>query len=61
MKQVSNSDFDKILRLLYALSKTQGTCLKERENSRKAYLLHKKLTRKETKGNGNAISNTDKL
>lgn len=55
MKQVSNSDFDKILRLLYALSKTQGTCLKERENARKAHVLHKKLTKR------NAISNTHKL
>ena len=59
MKQVSDSDYKMILRLLYALSTTKGGCVRERENSRKAYLLHKKLVRKETKHY--AISNTDTL
>lgn len=59
MKQVSNSDFDKILRLLYALSKTRGATIKEQENARKATLLHKKLSRKEEK-NGNKC-NTHRL
>ena len=53
MRQVSNSDYDRILRLLYALSKTGGKTVRETENARKAYLLHKKLTRKEAKQNGN--------
>ena len=51
MKQVSNSDYDKILRLLYALSKTQGKCVREKENARKAAILHKKLLRKDERGN----------
>lgn len=59
MKQVSNSDFEKILRLLYALSTTKGTSIRERENARKAYLLHKKLLIREAKKY--AISNTNKL
>ena len=48
MKQVSNSDFDKILRLLGALSKTKGTTIRERENARKAALLYKKLSKRKT-------------
>lgn len=59
MKQVSNSDFSRILRLLYALSRTKGTSIREKENSRKAYVLHKKLMKKEAKNN--AISHTDIL
>ena len=55
MKQVSDNDYKKILRLLYALSKTKGENVREKENSRKAYLLHKKLVKKYD------ISNTDKL
>ena len=47
MKQVSNNDYKMILRLLYVLSKTKGESIRERETSRKAYLLHKKLTRKD--------------
>ena len=59
MKQVSNSDFEKILRLLYALSKTHGTSIRELENSRKAYLLHKKLMKREAKKH--AFSNTNNI
>ena len=47
MKQLSNSDYNKILRILGALSKMNGQSLRERENVRKATLLHKKLMRKE--------------
>ena len=49
MKQLSNTDYNLALRLLYALSKTNGATVKERENARKAYVLHKKLKRKEEK------------
>ena len=59
MKQVSNNDYTAILRLLCALSNTKGESVKERENSRKAYLLHKKLVKKESRHH--AISNTDTL
>ena len=52
MKQISDSDYSRILRLLYALSKTNGMCVRERENARKAALLHKKLMRKEARENG---------
>lgn len=52
MKQVSDSDYSKILRLLYALSKTKGASIREKENARKAALLHRKLTRKEAKEYG---------
>lgn len=45
MKQISNADFQAVLRLLDALSKTTGTNLRERENARKAGLLTKKLKR----------------
>lgn len=45
MKQVSNSDYTMILRLLHALSKTKGESVREKENARKAYLLHRKLTK----------------
>lgn len=51
MIAISNSDFAKLLRLLYALSKTKGTSLRERENARKAHLLHKKLSKKYEKDN----------
>lgn len=52
MKTVSNSDFQGILRLLYALSKTKGESIREKENARKAALLHRKLTRKEAMEHG---------
>ena len=53
MKQVSNSDFERILRLLYALSKTNGASVREKENARKAAVLHKKLIKRKAKENGN--------
>ena len=52
MKQVSDSDYSKILRLLYALSNTKGETIREKENARKAALLHRKLTRKEAREHG---------
>ena len=58
MKQVSNSDYSKILRLLYALSNTKGETIREKENARKAALLHRKLTRKEAKGHGTKPTGT---
>lgn len=59
MRQVSNSDFYKILRLLQALSKTECTTLREKENRRQAYVLHRKLSRKEERDH--AVSNTNTL
>ena len=53
MKQISNSDYALALRLLYALSNTKGQTIREKENARKASLLHKKLLRKNAKENGN--------
>lgn len=52
MKQLSNNDYALALRLLYALSKTKGETVRERENARKAFILHKKLIRKDAKNNG---------
>ena len=49
MKQVSNSDFERILRLLYALSLTKGETIREKENARKAAVMHKKLFKREEK------------
>ena len=46
MKLISNSDYALALRLLYALSQTKGVSIREKENARKASLLHKKLSRK---------------
>lgn len=46
MKQISNADFSAVLRLLDALSKTNGVTLRERENARKAALLKRKLKKK---------------
>lgn len=45
MKQLSNADFSAVLRLLDALSKTNGVTLREKENARKAGLLARKLKR----------------
>ena len=56
MKQVSNSDYNRILRLLDALSKTKGVTLRERENARKAGLLVKKLKRKDEKERTNTTA-----
>ena len=53
MKTVSNKDFQGILRLLCALSKTNGASIREKENARKAALLHRKLVRKEAREHGN--------
>jgi hypothetical protein len=61
MKQVSNSDFYKALRLLYALSATRGETIREKENARKAFLLYRKLKKKDDKQNGITIGNTSKL
>lgn len=52
MKAISNSDFYLILRLLADISDKRGGTRKEKENARKAYLLHKKLKRKDEKENG---------
>lgn len=47
MKQISNADYQLTIRLLFALSKTKGLTVRERENARKATLLYKKLIRKD--------------
>lgn len=46
MKQLSNADFNQALRLLRYLSSLIGTTRKEREASRKARLLVKKMEKK---------------
>lgn len=55
MKQISNADFQAVLRLLDTLSLAKGSTLKERENARKATLLSRKLKKKNenTKRNSN--------
>ena len=45
MKQISNADFAKAIRLLDALSNMKGESLREREAARKAKLLSRKLKR----------------
>jgi len=47
---ISNTDFKSVLRLLDALSRTKGDSIRERENARKAKLLHKKLRKKDDNG-----------
>lgn len=46
MKQLSNTDFNAVLRLLDALSRTKGDTIRERENAGKAALLTRKLKKK---------------
>ena len=46
MKHISNNDFNAVLRLLDALSRTKGETIRERENARKAALLTRKLKKK---------------
>ena len=50
MKQLSNSDYALALRLLYALSLTRGASIREKENARKAAVLHRKLKKRERNG-----------
>jgi hypothetical protein len=47
VKTVSNTDFKAVLRLLDALSRTKGETVREKENARKAWLLAKKLRKKD--------------
>ena len=47
MIEISNADFQAVLRLLDALSLARGSTIKEKENARKAGLLVKKLKRKD--------------
>ena len=42
MKQISNADFQAVLRLLDTLSLARGSTVRERENARKAALLARK-------------------
>ena len=49
MKQISNADFASVLRLLAALSRRKGLTVREKEDARKASLLHKKLLKKDGK------------
>ena len=57
MIQISNADFCQILRLLFALSKTQGKTLKEKENARKSAVLFKKLSKRYAKGDNIQVNN----
>ncbi len=52
MKQLSNSDYSSVLRLLDSLSRRQGTTIHEKEDARKAGLLVRKLRRKDMKFTG---------
>lgn len=47
MKQISDADFNAVLRLLVSLSKRRGATIRENEDSRKASLMVKKLRRRE--------------
>ena len=47
MKQISDADFASVLRLLAALSRRKGLTVREKEDARKAALLHKKLLKKD--------------
>lgn len=49
MKQISNADFQAVLRLLDTFSLARGSTVRERENARKAALLARKLKRKDEK------------
>ncbi len=46
MIEISNTDFQTVLRLLGILSLARGNTVKEKENARKAGLLVKKLNKK---------------
>ena len=50
MVPISNADFRSVLRLLEALSLARGETIKEKEAARKAWLLVKKLKRKDVNG-----------
>ena len=56
MKTISNADYALSLPLLEALSKTQGTTIREKENARKAALLHRKLTKRDAKNNHTEVN-----
>lgn len=47
MRPLSNSDYDRAVRLLRFLSHTKGTTLRESEAARKAGLLVKKLEKQQ--------------
>lgn len=47
MKQLSNTDFYSVLRLLESLSRRKGLTVREKEDARKAALITKKLKRKD--------------
>ena len=49
MKNLSNADYASVLRLLESLSRRQGTTVREKEDARKAFLLMKKMRRKDGK------------
>lgn len=50
MKQISNADYALTIRLLNALSKTNGQTIREKENARKAKQLIRKFQRNEERG-----------
>lgn len=57
MKEISNADYDLIERLLYALSRTWGTTIREKENARKAAVLLKKFTRRDERDKNSKVNN----
>lgn len=50
MKQLSNSDYDSVLRLLRHLARTKGDSIRDSEAARKAGLMVKKLERNKSNG-----------
>lgn len=51
MRNISNADYDMILRLLDALSRISGGTVREKENARKSSLLLRKLKKKDGRYN----------
>ena len=49
MKSISDANYNLAVRLILALSKTQGKTIREKENARKAALLYKKLSKNATR------------
>lgn len=56
MKHISNADYAQILRLLQALSATKGLTIREKENARKASILHKKLIKRDARSHHTKVN-----
>lgn len=55
MYQISNTDYEQVLRLLRAFSLTTGKSLREQNQRRMAVLLRRKLERKKNAINTNQL------